>query len=562
MNEPNAETTAQANYLWGIAVAHTLAELGLRQVFFSPGSRSTPLVLGFENHPLIESIPVLDERSAAFLALGSSKRTKNITALLCTSGTAPTHWFPAVAEAHHSSVPLLLLSADRPPELQNCGAGQTINQEHLFGSFVRSYHSVALPTNAPAGINSLQKTLITAYSQALGSNPGPVHLNFPFKEPFFPKQTPQIPDLAFDEPDKEKAQAAPNSLEQISKELHSCKRPLIIAGEHAPNAEVRAWLEKAPVPILCDALSGLRENFCFNRILRFENFLRDSIFSKRITPDLVLCLGPLPTSKTLRSWIDESQAKRLIIEPRGQCVDPLKSPSSAFDLAYSFLHELPLPNSEPEWLDTWLNAENSVEEKLNLAFEKNLQAFEGRIARILSEHLPPHCLLHVANSMPIRDMEWFWKPSDRKRLLFGNRGVNGIDGTLGTALGLAHQANKPTYLLSGELAFLHDSNALLFAKTLKGSLTALVINNNGGGIFEHLPIAEKDEFEKCFATPQEIDFESLCKAHQVEYRKLQDVTEIKEAISNPTPGLRILEIQTDRKSDSQTRARLLGLGPL
>ncbi|MEC7542647.1 MAG: thiamine pyrophosphate-binding protein, partial [Verrucomicrobiota bacterium] len=148
MNESNPEVTAQANYLWGIVVAHTLAELGIRQVFFSPGSRSTPLVIGFENQPKIKAIPVLDERTAAFLALGASKRTKSPTALLCTSGSALTHWFPGVTEAHHSSVPLLLMSADRPPELQNCGAGQTIDQEHLFGSFTRAYHSVGLPENS------------------------------------------------------------------------------------------------------------------------------------------------------------------------------------------------------------------------------------------------------------------------------------------------------------------------------------------------------------------------------------------------------------------------------
>ena len=561
MNESNPEVTAQANYLWGIVVADTLAELGIRQVFFSPGSRSTPLVIGFENQPKIKAIPVLDERTAAFLALGSSKRTKSPTALLCTSGSALTHWFPGVTEAHHSSVPLLLMSADRPPELQNCGAGQTIDQEHLFGSFTRAYHSVGLPENSSAAINSLQKILTTAYAQTLGSNPGPVHLNFPFREPFLPEQTPQVPDLSFEPIIPKENQSDPKYLSVISEFLSSCKRPLLIAGERATHEDLKGWIEKAPVPIVCDALSELRETPVPSRVLRFENLLRDPVFSQKHTPDLILNLGPLPTSKTLRSWIDRSQAKRFVIEPRGLCVDPLKSPSYALDLPYSFIRKMPIPQSEANWLDSWLKAENSIEEKLTQAFEKDLHAFEGTIARTLSEFLPPQSHLQVSNSMPIRDMEWFWKPSEGNRRLFGNRGVNGIDGTLGTALGLAHHAKKPTYLLTGELAFLHDSNAMLFAKDLKGSLTVLVINNNGGGIFEHLPISKRVEFEKCFATPQTVDLEVLSKAHGLEYRKIQGEREIAEVVSNPADGLRIFEISTDRKSDPQIRNRLLGLGP-
>ena len=558
----NSESTAQANFIWGEIVAHTLHELGITQVFFSPGSRSTPLILGLERHENISCIPILDERSAAFLALGFSQRTKQPAVLLCTSGSAVTHWFPAITEASHSGIPLLLLSADRPDELQDCASGQTINQKELFGSFVRGFHQIPHPTIEPSSFHSLQSTLVHAYSQSISLNPGPVHLNFPFREPFIPTQSPPPYSLSPLLNSKIPTPLAAEEISKINQAVKSFSRPLIIAGEFVPVSVICDWLRKHPVPVLCDSLSPLRETKLSGKVLRYENLLRDSMFTNQNQPDLIIVLGPLPTSKTLRNWVDQSGANRIIIEPRGISVDPLASKSQSFSIEFSSLTSVHLPICEEGWFESWKNAEERVEEKLDIAFAERLPFFEGKLSHILSQYLPPGSLLQVANSMPIRDIEWFWSGSDKDRKIFGNRGVNGIDGTLGTALGLAHKAENPTFLLTGELAFLHDSNALLFQNQLVGNLTIFLINNQGGGIFEHLPIADQPEFEKCFATPQDCDFSKLCQAHGIEFIRTQNWDEIINLIEIPIQsGIRVIEIKTDRKKDKETRKRLLALDP-
>jgi len=555
-----SEQTAEANFLWGHLIARGLADLGISTVFFSPGSRSTPLIIGCEKEKRLSCFPALDERTAAFLALGHAKRTNAPTVVICTSGSALAHWFPAVTEASYSGIPLLLLSADRPPELQECGAGQTINQINLFGSFVREFHQSPLPCLEEEGIHNLQTILQTAYSKTVGSNSGPVHINFSFREPLWPTadSTPKLPTFS------SLVRATPSDQTEHSEstddliDITGGCRPVVVAGLKTPSSIPEAFQN---IPILCDSLCALRETKHSARILRFENLLRCSKFRESVNPDLFILLGPLPTSKTLRSWIEKSGAPRLVLEPSGRRVDPLLGTSHSIRLKFDQLHRLDLPQPEPRWLEKWTIAEQIVEEKIDREFEKISCDNEPKITRILSEHSPSKSNLYCANSMPIRDLEWFWKPSTQKRNLFGARGVNGIDGTLGTAIGIAHQSNQPTFLLTGELAFLHDSNALLFASELIGSLTVLLINNQGGGIFENLSVANLPEFEKCFATPQTCDFANLCTAHSVEYLLLEQEKELISHIANPPPrGIRVIEIRTDRKEDRKVRQKLLSLG--
>jgi len=552
--------TATSNFIWGHLTAKGLADLGINTVFFSPGSRSTPLIIGCEKEHRISCFPVLDERSASFLALGNAKRTSLPTALICTSGSALTNWFPAVSEASYSGIPLLLLSADRPPELQECGAGQTINQINLFGSFVRGFHQAPLPSPQQGAIEELQGILQTAYAQSTTHSPGPVHLNFSFREPLWPSQTsePALPSFPSLSPQSASAQTEVSLIGKEMDLVHGSSFPVVIAGINAPSL-LPAGFSK--LPVLCDSLSALRETEYPSRILRYENLLRCPRFRKSINPDQFILLGPLPTSKTLRTWIEESGAPRLVIEPSGRKVDPLKGTSHSVALSFDRLHHLQLPTPDQAWLKKWIDADESAENKLRLEFQKVSCIHEPKIARILSEHLPENAQLYCSNSMPIRDLEWFWKPSNQKRQLWGARGVNGIDGTLGTALGIAHQSEQPTYLLTGELAFLHDSNALLFASELKGSLTVLLINNQGGGIFENLSVANLPEFEKCFATPQSCDFAKLCVAHEVEYILLKEEDALISFLANPPPaGIRVIEIRTDRKADLKVRQKLLSLG--
>jgi len=560
----DSQSTARANWAWGCAVAKTLLELGVEKVVFSPGSRSTPLVLGCENQNGLETIPILDERTASFFALGLSKRTGIPTALICTSGSAPTHWFPAVTEADHSGVPLLLLSADRPPELQDCGAGQTIDQTELFGRFTRAFHQIPLPDESETSLKELTEIIVRAYSETTGRNPGPVHLNFPFREPLVSedKEPVKIDLPAITAPVPSPPNLSPSRADGILEKLGSGKRLLVIAGEHAPLETFSQWDHSQSPPILCDSLSPLREAPAPTRILRFENLLRNKDFRQKARPDAILQLGPLPTSKTLRKWIEELDVPRVVIEPRGKNVDPLTSPSTSYDTDYAHIPTQELPECEKGWSDLWVQAEDQIESKLDLFFQEENAWFEGKLGRLLSTQLPKSSQLHVANSMPIRDLEWFWQGSDLGRTLSGNRGVNGIDGTLGTALGIAHDSKDPSFLLTGELAFLHDSNALLASREFSGSLTVFLVNNQGGGIFENLPVAGLPAFEKCFATPQDCNFKMLCEAHGIKHVLPGNWEELIELIqSGPPSGIRVIEIRTDRKKDRKTRLELLDLGP-
>ena len=553
------EEIAHANLAFGAYFAKTLSILGVEKIFFSPGSRSTPMVIGVERFSDIDLIPVLDERTAAFLALGQSKRKKQPVGLICTSGSALTHWFPAVTEASHSGIPLLLFSADRPPELQNCGAGQTINQENIFGNFVRQFHQLEVPQTNENYRDHLVTVLKSAYQKSLGVNPGPVHINFPFREPLLSESEVHIDfDLTgfLTQPTDN---IYPNSPTEISKIISSSKKLLIVAGQYVEKNHLQQLYSKE-VPVICDSLSSIRNTDEASLILRYENLLRDQNFAQKAKPDSIIILGPLPTSKTLRKWIENTSSKRIIIEPRGIKVDPLSGESIDCQISFDQLSEIDIPTQEPGWLDYWQNAEEKINSKMTKAFSEELALFEGKLAYLLSLHLPDRSNLFVANSMPIRDIEWFWQKKTSNRKLFGNRGVNGIDGTLGTAIGIAHESEDPSFLLTGDLAFLHDSNAMLFAKQFKGSLTIFVINNEGGGIFEHLPISREPEFEKCFATPQNFDLSKLCSTFGIKYSLETSWSQIIEKIEKPiAAGIEIIEIPTNRKKDREIRQKLLSL---
>ena len=555
-------SVANSNFLWGHCISRGLADLGVRQVFFSPGSRSTPLVLGCEREERIDCLPVLDERTASFMAIGQAKRTGFPTVLICTSGSAPTHWYPAVTEAHYSGIPLILLSADRPSELQECGAGQTINQLNLFGKFVRSFHCLPTPNSSIEKIRELQDILISSYTDATSQTSGPVHINVPFREPLWPLKgsEPKLPNFEkITLPTSIADRKEITQTEKISQYAQTSSRPIIVAGLDCPDHILREFKN---IPIFCDSLSPLRENEHPSRILRYENLLRSESFKNSNCPDQFLILGSLPTSKTLRAWIEQNNSTRIVIEPSGRRVDPLSGESKAFSISFKNIMGLKYPNVELGWLEKWQLGESKIENSFKQNFETISFDKEPKILRILSESLPPQSHLFIANSMPIRDAEWFWQPSDHKRFFYGARGVNGIDGTLGTAFGIAHGNASATFLLTGELAFLHDSHALLSAKNLNGSLTVFLINNDGGGIFENLSVRGLPEFEKCFATPQACNFSELCKAHDIEFRLCSSEECIKSWAEKPQEkGIRVLEIRTNRKIDREIRQQLLSIFP-
>ena len=568
MNESSL-TNARATQAWGTTLARTLSAIGVRYVVFSPGSRSTPLILACEACKGLETLPILDERSAGFYAIGLAKMSKKPVAVVCTSGTAPANLLPAAVEANMSGIPLLLLTADRPPELRDCQAGQSIDQTKLFGTQVRWFHELSLPRFHLDALSYLRQTIVQAVGTATGSNPGPVHLNFPFREPFFVEEewaNPPMPeDLAWDHflQQVRPPVATRTQLTENLSALRPFRRWLVLAGQTCFRDSATAVADKLGAPLLADAFSPVREETCQKRVLHFENLLRDEAFRTKAAPDAVLSLGPLPTSKTLRSWLNELDLPTWVVEPSGRNVDGLHRRAVRLACDFEELAEsLPKIETENGWIERWREAEAEVEAKLSEAFAQITNLFEGKVTHLLSEILPDDCDVVVANSMPVRDIEWFWQAGKGKRRLWGNRGTNGIDGTLSTALGVAHASGSPTFLLTGDLAFLHDANGLLAKNVFHGSLTVVVVNNHGGGIFENLPVAGLPAFEKCFATPQDCNFKMLCEAYGVEHYMPGDWNAMIELIeSSPPSGIRVIEIVTDRKKDRDTRLELLSLGP-
>ncbi len=623
------------NTLWASVLGETLARLGLTTAVISPGSRSTPLTVAFARHPTIEAIPILDERSAAFFALGIAKRTGLPVALACTSGTAGANYYPAIIEARESQVPLLVFTADRPPELRNCASGQTIDQQKLFGDFPTAYAEMAPPAADVTLLRYLRQTLVQAWQQSLSPSPGPVHLNCPFRDPLAPVSDgsvdhlrdslnqsfwtglvpsvldcphPLSPPLPGGEgpgvraipqgegpgvraipqgegpgvraiPQGEgsgvRAKPWPSRVAQGADLLApwpTCERGLMIAGPAQPvDAEgycqtVATLAQQLQWPILADTLSPLRHAAKLNPhlITTYDAILRQATWAAELRPDQVIQLGPLPTSKVLRQWLERHNPRRWVVDTAGRNLDPLHGatthlPLTMADLAATVTHLNPSDASvdSATYGNLWLSLERKVRQRLDEALDQQTDWFEGKVPWLMGRCLPPETAVVIANSMPIRDAEWFWPPNQRHLRIFCNRGANGIDGTLSTALGIAHRG-VPTVLLTGDLALLHDTNGWLNLPRLQGHLTVVLINNQGGGIFEMLPIAQFDPpFEDFFATPQIVDWNRLCAAYGVNYERMKTWRQLQSRLTFlPTHGVRVLEVRSDRRVAAQQRQML------
>jgi 2-succinyl-5-enolpyruvyl-6-hydroxy-3-cyclohexene-1-carboxylate synthase len=570
------------NTVWASILTETLKRLGLTTAVICPGSRSAPVAVAFAQQNEIESIPVLDERSAAFFALGIAKATQRPVVLLCTSGTAGANFYPAVIEARESRVPLLILTADRPPELRDCHSGQTIDQLKLYGHYPNWQTELSSPSVGMGRLRYLRQTLVHAWERALFPTPGPVHLNIPLRDPLAPLQ--QLdPDTL----------PSPFELEELFTNLshyplpithyplpspysewQQCDRGIIIAGvaqpQHPKNyCDAIAHLSQTlGWPVLAEGLSPVRNNADINPYLisTYDFILRHPKLTQPLTPKMVIQIGELPTSKELRTWLDQTQPQRWIIDPSHHNLDPLHGKTTHLRTTIEQLVTTlpPLPtgrlweNPTSGYLKQWCELETQVRSAVDQKMTTMTQLFEGKVAWLLSQILPPETPLWIANSMPVRDVEFFWQPNTRRIQPFFNRGANGIDGTLSTALGMAHR-NQSSVLLTGDLALLHDTNGFLLRNKFIGHLTIILINNNGGGIFEMLPISKFDPpFEEFFATPQNINFAQLCMTYGVEHQRIESWEQFKEVL-NPLPaaGIRVLELQTNRKADAQWRKEYL-----
>ena len=553
------------NTLWGSVLAETLVRTGVAQAVISPGSRSTPLTIAFAGHPDIEAIPVLDERSAAFFALGLAKRTHRPVVHLCTSGTAGANYFPAVIEAQESGVPLVVITADRPPEMRECRSGQTIDQQKLFGGHVNFYHEFAVPEASLKMLAYLRQTVAHAVERTQWPVAGPVHLNAPFRDPLPPVADRTAAGLrgklredffAHLEPFAAPAPAG-------APVLPDAKRGLIVTGPAQPADPARyallveALAHRTGWPVLADSLSPLRSYSAPGQpfVTTYDLLARNEKLMKRLKPELVLSLGGWPISKTLRAQLDRWAVPVWCVSETAQNPDAqhgrTKWIRTSLEALVGAQPERPVAG---DYCADWTCADLLARRELDGRMRRAPDRFEGKAVWTLAQHLPDRTPVVVANSMPVRDLECFRGADDRGHALYCNRGANGIDGTLSTALGVAH-GGLPTVLLTGDLALLHDTNGFLSFPKFKGSLTVVLINNNGGGIFGHLPVAQfEPPFEEFFATPQHIDFGKLCATYGVGHTVVKSAAQLARLVAKlPKRGVRVLELRTDRRRDAVWR---------
>ena len=573
---------ANPNAIWASVLVETLVRLGLQTAIACPGSRSTPLTFAVANHPEVEAIPLLDERSASFFALGIARKTHRPVALICTSGTAGANFFPAVIEARESGVPLMVFTCDRPPELRDCAAGQAIDQVKFYGDYPVLYQELALPEPDLMQLAYLRQTIAHGYHRALNA-PGPVHFNVPLRDPL-----PPIPDppnaekcdrlaqiLANPAPFCAHLTPSPPSLSpvQIPEEWRSpLPRGVIIVGPVQPEfpevycQAIATLSQKLGWPVLAEGLSPLRNYASLNPnlITTYDPPLRHPDQAIALQADGVLQIGALPTSKVLRQWLTYTQARRWVLSRWGdRNLDPVHGPSQplvgsveALALGMEDWDDAPIT----KYLDQWLVLERKTVGAIAQVFDNHESLLEPKISWLLPQILPKKANLFINNSMPVRDIEWFLPPNESHLQPFFNRGANGIDGSLSTAMGIAHSdPDTSTVMLTGDLGLLHDTNGFLGRSHFKGNLTIILINNDGGGIFEMLPVSQfNPPFEEFFATPQKLEFSSLCTAYGVDYQLITSWSQFADQFeTKPQSGIRLLEIMTSRKADTAWRKKVL-----
>jgi 2-succinyl-5-enolpyruvyl-6-hydroxy-3-cyclohexene-1-carboxylate synthase len=541
-------------YLLLRAFVDELARCDVAGACTSPGSRSTPLVLSLAREPRIATTSHVDERSAAFFALGLAKATGRPAVLACTSGTAAANYLPAIIEAREARLPLIVLTADRPPELRDVGAGQTIDQIKMYGSAVKWFAEVGTHAATPERLRWIRQLACRAVWTALDGAPGPVHLNVPMREP-----------LVLDEP-LGSIPPAPGGIDvsgrpagaPFTARIPAAQDPaplvawlreqflgVIVAGRDERDdadglvrlAEALAW------PLLADPLSGARRGGA--AIAHYDALLRDERWARAAVPACVLRVGDLPTSKPLRRWLASLDVPQVALRPPSAWADPDATLHTIFDLGRGALAAIDEPwHADAAWLGAWRHADATAAKALQAALGDELN--EPRVARELATAVPAGARVLVAASMPIRDVETFW-PVDAAGVALANRGANGIDGTVSTAYGVAAGSGAPTYLHIGDVALAHDVGGLLAGKRLGVPLTVVVVDNGGGGIFDFLPVAtQTDAYEEHVATPTGLDVAKVAALYDARYVPVADVAALRAALAEPPNGTTLLHVRTDR----------------
>jgi 2-succinyl-5-enolpyruvyl-6-hydroxy-3-cyclohexene-1-carboxylate synthase len=643
---PDKHTTpASDTYTLLGAFVDELARRGMRDACTSPGSRCTPLLLSLARDERLRCHSHVDERCSGFFALGLAKATGLPVAIACTSGTAVAELLPAIVEAHEARVPLIVLSADRPPELRDVGAGQTIDQLKIFGGFAKWFFEVGTHEASGERLRWMRTLACRAWWTALEGRPGVVHLNFPLREPLVCDELPEEPGEdragglpylsrsphvreASTESRARRASSELNSTASLNKStllelVRSCRRGVLVAGRHERNTPLGAaaarFCELVGWPLLADPMSGARRGVA--AVAHYDALLREPGFVSQHKPDLVLRVGDLPVSKPLRTWLASLAGRpQVALDPEGAWQDPASvlsdslsvEPAAALSALTRLLgeptaagaHRTPARSGDrpadacrhdglqsmgahhaPDWLASWRSADERAAEAI-LGVLANEGLSEPSVAAELGVLLPEEATLFVASSMPVRDIETFWPVRPDPPRVLCNRGANGIDGTVSSAFGTAAADQGPVVLLIGDVALAHDIGGLLAAKRLGLKLTIVLLNNEGGGIFDFLPIAgtkmarrpvndstsstsgeapgtiarhpaAPDIYTHHIATPTGLDFARAAALYGLSHETVKDIVGFRAALERAlaAPDSTVIEVQTQRDENVEMHRR-------
>jgi 2-succinyl-5-enolpyruvyl-6-hydroxy-3-cyclohexene-1-carboxylate synthase len=569
---------------FGIVFADELVRCGLREVVVAPGSRSTPLAMAFYDLDRAGRVRLhirIDERSASFTALGLAKASRRPVAVLCTSGTAAANFHPAVIEASESGVPLLVLTADRPPELRGAGASQTIDQVKMFGGAVRCYVESGVPEERPGAVGYWRSLACQAWAHAagdMGTRPGPAHVNLPFRDPLVPDGAGDWPEALDGRPGGQPwTRFAPPGASAAALELPWAERGIVVCGDGDYDTQpLLEFAGRAGWPVLAEPSSGARRGP--NAISGYQYLLASKGFMAAYRPDVIVSAGRPGLSRPQTALMglarEPAQAGTppsaqsgaagnirhiVIAQGPGQWADPQRA---ATDVAQAIrLAGAPDPAPPAErggWLAGWLRADEAARRAADAVLDAEIAVGYGLteplIARELLAAIPAGSLLWAGNSMAVRDIDWQLRPREDIRVA-ASRGASGIDGTTSTAVGAALAHGAPSFALIGDLAFLHDAPGLAIGPgEPRPDLCVIVVNNDGGGIFESLEPAAFPMFERVFGTPHGASLEQLAAAFGVPYTLVTSPEDLVKAL--PGGGLRVVEARTGRAANAGLRARM------
>ncbi|MDY7231615.1 2-succinyl-5-enolpyruvyl-6-hydroxy-3-cyclohexene-1-carboxylic-acid synthase [Hyalangium rubrum] len=580
---------ANLNQLWARALLEELVRGGVRHAVVCPGSRSSPLALACLRVEGLKIWSVIDERSAGFFALGVAKHSRAPAVLVATSGTAGAHFYPAVIEAAQSNVPLIVLTADRPLELQGWGAPQTVPQARMFGEHARFFADLGQPESSDVAVAHLRATVSRAVSTSLRAPRGAVQLNVPFREPLAPTPEPfgaeRLSELA-----REGRSGAPmtritpaarqpdaQAIDEVRRRISATERGLIVCGPRDEDdgfAEAIAALSQATgYPVIAEAVSQARYGGGAATLSLYDALLRHPPFAQAHRPELVLRFGGGLTPKGPQQWLDASGAHIVLFSDDGSLFDPAHRSAQVIEgSAVAACEALGLGMSRGlgRWAQGFLQAERLARNALEAAFAEQAGLNEPRIAREVVAALPSGANLFVSSSMPIRDVDAFAPSNGVALRVLANRGANGIDGIISSALGVSAASGRPTVLLTGDLALLHDVGGLLTAHRHRVPLTVVVVNNDGGGIFSFLPIAKATEhFEQLFGTPHGVDLSHVATLYGARFHRPETPAALRTAVqAGLEGGLHLIEVRTERTDNVELHRELfarmtqaLGAGP-